>query len=87
MSVVDPEEFADWIEGEGDEAGTLVVQGAIGIALYCQMDELVYHIFCHVFEENKQSVGYVIKARYVEKILGLCASKKFEMAQEISPPS
>lgn len=46
-------------------------QAATGMALYCQKDERVDHMFHRVFEDNRLSVEYMNVASIVAEYFGV----------------
>lgn len=50
-------------------------RGSITMALYCQKDERLDHMFAGVFLDNKLSVGYVNRERYTQTVLEICTCK------------
>lgn len=75
------------LKGVGTEQVLEIQRTAIGIAIYCQKDEWVDHMFYLVFVDNSVTNEYVERASYVPNVLESRASRKCALSQAIRHPS
>lgn len=55
------------------------------MALYCQKDEHLYHMFYRIIEDSNVSIGYLNRSSSILKLLDTQSSKHL-LAQAISRP-
>lgn len=63
-----------------------VVRAGMGISLYSQKDECMYHMFCPVLTYCKVSIGYLKGASDIHKMLE-AQSPRSPMEKAMSQPS